>query len=103
MGLSTYKLGDPVIFRMHKHSRRPGRRAQHIDPAPQGETYRYQVEKFWVVAEVYDNGDLLLRTRRGKAHRLKAADPNLRRATWWERLWYGGRFPQFGRREVLTE
>jgi hypothetical protein len=90
----TYKLGDPVIFCVTKHSRRPGRRAKSIHPAPHGDDYTYQVDKFWVVAAILDDGKLLLRTRRGKTHDVKVNDPNLRHATWWERLWYGDRFPQ---------
>jgi hypothetical protein len=91
----TYKPGDPVIFRVTKHSYRPGRRAQSIHPAPHGDAYTYQVDKFWVVADIRDDGKLLLlRTRRGKTHDIKADDPNLRHATWWERLWHSDRFPQ---------
>ena len=97
----TYKPGTPVIFRMHKHSHRPGVRAQKIQPDPHGESYRYQVDKFWIVADVCDNGELLLQTRRGKVHRLDATDPNLRHATWWERFWYSHRFPQTAKLESI--
>lgn len=94
MARRAYKPGDLVMYQVHKHSRRPGPRAQGIVPAPLGETYRYQVDKFWVIAAVRDNGTLVVSTRRGKTRHLEAVDPHLRHATWWERLWYGARFPQ---------
>ena len=93
MRWQIYKPGDPVVYRAIKNTSRPGPRAECINPSPRGETYQYQVNKLWVVAEVLDNGDLLLRTRRGKSHRLAAANENLRHATWWERIKYAGRFP----------
>ena len=102
MRWQTYKPGDPVVYRVNKNTARPGPRAEQIDPSPHGETYRYQVDKFWVVAEVLDNGDLLLRTRRGKNHCLNATNENLRHATWWERIKYAGRFPRLVDSEVVT-
>lgn len=89
-----YRRGDPVIFRVTKHSYRPGPRAQNIKPSPRGETYLYAVDKFWTVAEELGNGMLLLQTRRGKTHRIDADDPQLRHATLWERMRHSARFPQ---------
>jgi hypothetical protein len=89
-----YRRGDPVIFRVVKSSYRPGPRARNIYPAPHGESYSYAVDKFWTVAEELGNDMLLLQTRRGKTHRVHAHDPQLRHATWWERVRYGARFPQ---------
>ncbi len=89
-----YKKGEPVIYRLMKTSTRPGPRAQHVDPSPQGELYSYLVDKFWTVAEVMPDRRLRLQTRRGKEHVLSADDPNLRPARWWERLFYRDRFPQ---------
>jgi len=88
-----YRRGDPVIFRLTKHSYCPGPRARNIYPAPNGDSYSYAVDKFWTVVEELDNGMLLLQTRRGKTHRVSANDPHLRHATWWERVKYGSRFP----------
>jgi hypothetical protein len=87
------KPGDLVIYRMTKHSTRPGPRAKLIDPAPHGEQYSYVVDKFWIVAEPRDDNKVLLRTRRGKEHVVDASNSNLRVARWWERLLYGHRFP----------
>jgi len=94
MRCRQYRRGDPVIFRVTKHSYRPGPRARNIHPAPLGESYSYAVDKFWTVAEELGDDMLLLRTRRGKIHRIHAQDPQLRHATWWERVRYGARFPQ---------
>jgi hypothetical protein len=98
-----YQRGCAVVYRADKHSQRPGPRAQDIMPTSYGETYRYQVDKFWVVEEVYDDGTLMARTRRGKMHRLQLSDPHLRHATWWERWWYGRRFPQLSHLEATSK
>lgn len=88
-----YNPGDPVVFRMSKHSTEPGPRATDIHPAPHGDTYSYLVNKYWTVAEVHTSGEVLLVTRRGKRHLVAADDPRLRPARWWERLLYRHRFP----------
>lgn len=89
-----YKPGDPVVYRMQKYSGRPGPRAADIQPEPHGEKYVYTVEKFWKVAEILHDGQLVLITRRGKRHVIAPNDPQLRRARWWERMLYRYRFPQ---------
>ena len=91
---SNYRIGDPVIFRVSKLSTNPGPRAEAIAPAPRGEFYSYEVDKYWVVAEARPDGKVLLRTRRGKERVLDAGNPRLRRAHWWERLLYRRRFPR---------
>jgi len=88
-----YKRGDWVVYRMQKYSGRPGPRATQVEPEPHGEKYVYHVEKFWTVADVLPDGQLVLVTRRGKRHVLRADDPQLRPARWWERLTYRSRFP----------
>lgn len=89
-----FQPGNLVIYRMRKRSPRPGPRAMAISPELHGEAYSYEVEKYWVVADSLDDGTIMLQTRRGKRHRVAAVDPNLRRASWWERLLYRRRFPQ---------
>ena len=84
---------EPVIYKFTKATTRPGPRAQQVSPAPQGDLYSYLVDKFWIVGDVLADGNLVLRTRRGKQHIVSADDPNLRPARWWERLWYRDRFP----------
>ncbi|HUG90058.1 MAG TPA: hypothetical protein VML55_04440 [Planctomycetaceae bacterium] len=93
MAAPAFQPGDWVIYRKEKHSTSPGPRAENIHAAPKGDDYYYQVDKFWVVAESRPDGKVVLRTRRGKTHLIKADDPHLRRARWWERLLYRHRFP----------
>jgi hypothetical protein len=90
--MNQFTAGDRVIYRREKSSTHPGPRARNIDPAPLGELYSYEVDKFWTVKEV-QNGSLVLVTRRGKRHTVKSDDPRLRRANWWERLIFSGKFP----------
>jgi hypothetical protein len=93
MGKREFQIGDPVIFRVRKFTSHPGPRAQRVTPAPRGEFYEYEVDKFWVVAEVREDGRLRLLTRRGKEHVVDPDDPRLRRARWWERCWWRHKFP----------
>jgi hypothetical protein len=88
-----FQPGDPVVYRKAKHSTCPGPRAESIDPAPRGEDYTYEVDKYWIVVEIREDKKVLLRTRRGKDHLVDANSPSLRRANWWERLLYRNRFP----------
>lgn len=90
----AFRPGDWVIYRKTKHSDHPGPRAHRIAPAANGDEYTYVVDKFWMVAEILDNGDLVIKTRRGKTHTVPPTDSNLRKANWWERLWFRERFPE---------
>ena len=87
-----YQPGDFVIFCKTKHSVHPGPRAKEVDPAPHGEEYTYQVDKYWLVNEVRGNIVVMV-TRRGKTHEIPSDHPSLRHANWWERLFYRSRFP----------
>lgn len=88
-----YQAGDRVVYRKTKSSTHPGPRATEVRPAAQGESYRYQVDKYWTVAKVLDGGRLEIVTRTGKRLELSAADPNLRKPTWLERIRLKDRFP----------
>jgi len=90
---SQFQPGDPVVYRKHKHSLHPGRRARDVSPAPYGDEYSYVVDKFWRVVAVLPDNMLIVRSRRGKEHTIAATDPALRRARWWERLFLRRRFP----------
>jgi hypothetical protein len=90
---ATYQPGDPVVYRIQKHSAKPGPRAKNVYATPRGEEYTYEVDKYWVVREQHDDGTLVAQTRQGKQHLLQADDPQLRPATWWERLWHQQQFP----------
>jgi hypothetical protein len=63
-------------------------------PSARGEDYAYEVDKYWVVAETREDDTVLLATRRGKVHRVRRDDPNLRKPTLWERWLYAARFPR---------
>jgi hypothetical protein len=85
--------GDCVIYRKPKLSAHPGRHARDIRPAPNGDTYAYCVPKFYRVVAVLPDHTIVVRTRRGRQRTLAAGDAALRRAHWWERLLFAGRFP----------
>ena len=99
---AAFKRGDWVVFCRMKHKTHPGRRARDIHPAANGDDYTYYVEKFWLVLDVLSNGQLLLQTRRGKQHVVDANDPNLRHATWLDRIRYPSRFTPFQPSEHAT-
>lgn len=90
----SFTRGDPIVYRMQKHSRRPGPRAKDVRAAPRGDTYCYSVDKFWVVADARPDGKLLLCTRGGKRHVVDGQSSRIRRPTLWERVAYRHRFPQ---------
>ena len=92
MAERQFHPGDWVVYKKTKHSTQPGPRAQHISPAAGGDNYAYTVDKFWVVAAVRRDGQLVLHTRRGKQHVVSPSDPHLHRASWWQRLLYRSRF-----------
>lgn len=58
-----------------------------------GDDYSYVVDKFWIVTQLIDDQQVMLSTRRGKTHLVRTDDPLLRKARWWERWRYRGRFP----------
>jgi hypothetical protein len=90
---TRFKPGDWVIYRKHKYSVHPGPHAKGITPALHGDSYSYQVDKFWTVIAVQADDQIVVRTRRGKQLTLSVDDPALRRAHWWERLLFRSRFP----------
>ena len=78
-----FRPGDVVLYRKQKSSLRPGPNARNIQPAVHGDIYSYSVEKFWRVVAIQPDHTLVVRTRRGKQHTIRANDPNLRRVRWW--------------------
>src|SRR5262249_21039691 len=88
-----FKPGDYVVYRKKKVSLHPGPHAKSIYPAPNGDSYSYDVNKFWVVVAVQVNNEIIVRTRRGKRLTVSASDPALRHAGWIERLFLRHRFP----------
>jgi hypothetical protein len=94
MVTSSFQVGDWVVYRRTKFSKFPGKRAHDVAPQPMGENYSYVVDKLWVVAEIEDNGHLVLVTRRGKRHSVAPGDGNLRPANWWEKFRFRRRFEE---------
>jgi hypothetical protein len=90
---SRFRVGDDVIYRKQKFSVHPGPHARAVSPAPNGDHYSYCVDKFWKVIAVEADGQIVVRTRRGKQLTINVRDPALRRAYWWERLLFRSRFP----------
>ena len=90
-----YKPGDRIVYRLSKHSSRPTPRAVEVRPEVKGEFYSYDVLKYWIVARVQPDGRIVAITRRGKRRTVHTEDPALRRARWWERLFFASRFPNW--------
>jgi hypothetical protein len=97
-----FKPGDLVVFRRHKYTTHPGRRAQAVEATAHGDSYSYFVEKSWIVERVQEDGRLLLKTRRGKTHDVDPSDANLRHATLFDRLRYRKRFAELRAAERTT-
>jgi len=89
---AQFKPGDLLIYKKQKQSEAPGPRAHSLAPAVQSGKFRYVVDKYWIVVDAHNDGTLEVQTRRGKRHRLHADDPNVRRANWWQRIWYRSRY-----------
>ena len=87
-----WETHDLVVYTKQKHSVSPGPRAREVDAATRGESYSYTVDKFWVIKQLIEDGQLLLITRTGKQHAIHQNDPNLRKATLWERWYYRQRY-----------
>jgi len=85
--------GDFLIYRKPKVSPRPGPRARNVHAAENGDDYSYEVDKYWFVSDVLDDGRLVAVTRTGKRLFLTREDERLRRAGWLDRVRYRGRFP----------
>ncbi|MAT71276.1 MAG: hypothetical protein CMJ58_17330 [Planctomycetaceae bacterium] len=92
MAAKGFQTGDWVIYRLQKVSASPGPRAQDVVPAAHGEQYSYLVDKYWVVDRVLPDGQLQLRTRRGKTHVVAPDDRRLRRPRLWEKWLLASRF-----------
>lgn len=92
MATKQFSSGDWVIYRKTKFSAHPGPRARNVAPTARGDNYVYNVDKFWIVLEIRSDQTIRVMTRRGKEQLVNVADPNLRRANWWERMRNRSRF-----------
>src|SRR5271168_1470680 len=85
--------GDFLIYRKSKVSPRPGPRARNVQAAENGDDYYYEVDKFWRVSDVLNDGRLVAVTRTGKRVYLTPEDERLRKAGWLARMRHRRRFP----------
>lgn len=85
--------GDWVVYRKHKRTEHPGPRARHVYPDPRGDSYDYDVDKYWIVEDPDDHGEVVMRTRTGKSVCVPVGDRRLRRASMRERFVLRSRFP----------
>lgn len=88
-----YVVGSLIVFRKSKRGTTPSLRAKNLRPAPHGDEYGYEIEKYWRVAAVLPDGRLEVLTRRGKRHTVEANDPRLRPANIFERWFLASKFP----------
>jgi hypothetical protein len=86
-------VGDRIVYRKTKFSTQPPARAHHVSASAKGENYVYLIDKYWVVADVLENGVLVAQTRRGKLNQVRPDDPNFRKAGLLESLLHPKRFP----------
>ena len=93
MSLQNPRVGEAVVYTKSKQSAAPGPRAKQVNPARQGDSYSYVVDKYWRIKQVHGDATVTLVTRRGKMHVLPIEDPCLRKANLWERLLQSHRFP----------
>lgn len=97
-----YQIGDRVVYTREKYTTKPGPRAKNISAARKGESYQYQVDKYWLVTDVL--GDSVeLTTRTGKTHVVDSGDPNLRKASLIERLFKSELFPSRSSKSGLAQ
>lgn len=97
MGANQWSVGDWLIYRKPKQSPSPGPRAQNVMAATKGENYIYTVDKYWIVTEILDDGQLVAQTMRGKQHRIPANAAQIRKPRFWERWLLRDRFQQIER------
>jgi len=85
--------GDFLIYRKSKVSARPGPRARNVQAAEKGDDYYYEVDKFWTVSDVLEDGRVVAVTRTGKRVYLTPEDERLRKAGLLARMLHRRRFP----------
>lgn len=91
--MAHYEPGDQVVYEKQKWSVSPGPRARDVAPATSGDLYSYVVDKFWVVLDRLEGGQLHIRTRTGKEFLVAEDDKHLRRPKLLERMLLRRRFP----------
>ena len=80
-----FRVHDVIVYEKPKHGTHPTPRAHDLRPTPQGESYDYVVDKYWIVVETIGDAAVVARTPGGKLHEIDVADPRVRHLTWFER------------------
>ena len=91
-----FRAGAPIIYRAIATSAPLGREAHQVQVASKGEFYYYVTHKYWRVEEVRPDGIIVARSSLMEQYFLRPNDPNLRKASFFERLRYATRFPYSG-------
>ena len=86
--------GDKAVYWEQQTSEHPPRGARDVSPSKHGETYTYMVKRYLVVEAVIKDGAVLCHEEFGGMTVRHLDDPHLCKATWWERLVNGHRFPK---------
>ena len=79
-------VGDVIVYKKQKASIHPGMRAYSIKASKQGDLYTYFVDKYWAVADIIGNGQIVAVTRTNKQHYITPGDPNIRKANLIDNL-----------------
>lgn len=88
--MRRFSTGEPVVFEeVRQHAM--AQRQNNAQLANAGDAV---VCHYMTVMESREKGTLVLLTQNGQLHVTHNNHPNLRRASWWERLRYPGRFPR---------
>src|SRR5580698_9177318 len=59
---SHLEPGDFLIYRKTKASPHPGPRARNVEASEKGDDYYYEVDKFWTLSDILDDGRLVALT-----------------------------------------
>ncbi len=89
--MRRFSTGEPVVYEevQQPTNAQTRQNAQITDSDNSGVVYHYMR-----VMESREKGTLVLLTQSGQLHVTHNNNPNLRRASWWERLCYPSRFPR---------
>ena len=88
-----FEIGMLVILRIQRHSTSLEPNAKGVYASPHGEDYTYYIEEYARVTAVLPDGKLMVCTPDGPQYMLRADEPMLRQARWWERWLFRKCFP----------
>jgi hypothetical protein len=89
MRMRRFSTGDFVVYEMVQQESTMLSLNEESGSGP-----RNWLNVYMTVMESREKGTLVLLTETGELHVTHNNNPNLRRASWWERLWHPDRFPR---------